>query len=214
MLIGTTLDLDNRYRFDINKDIGFFDFNKNDDTYLSSLNFNFNFYEYMKSNIDSFRLNYHERDNLLDFIEGDKELNKLLVSLRKDIQKDHTDIVCETVTGRKYPLYNDAREIKRNIVEKIADTILENIKKDLTEDFDSLKLSNFETKINIGKIPLYSGNAKYTTSKDIEICPEFDYPDDKVKTIIKDKFADLQRVFEDTIKERDLDNEEEEEIER
>lgn len=216
MLIITMLKTDNAY----NEDIKLFDFDKNKDTSMSALNFNLNFYEILKDkiNTDEFNLHYNEPSRILDFIEDDKELNKLLVSLRKKIQNDHTDIVCKTVTGFYYPSFNEARRLKDYIANNIADAILDSIKKDLSEDFDKVHLVGFETKIHINKIPLYYNEDKFTTSKYIEIYPNIEYPDDKVKTIIKDKLADLQRVFEDTVKERDLDNEvekeDEEEIER
>ena len=141
-----------------------------------------------------------------DFINDNKELKDTLDSVRKQIQNEKNDKLCEAVYHSKYPRDNEAREIKKELMSVIETVFQGNFLKDIRENLDDMDFIGFETKIEWNKKENkvydenkneYCGTGTYHIDKNIYVYPTIDYPDDKAKEFITKALDRMQNVVND-----------------
>lgn len=171
---------------------------KEDANSISNFNINFNFYDFIKENIKDFCITHSGYEAITHFIDDDKELSKDVSSLRKQIQNEKNDDLCQKLYGDKYSYggfesnASISREIKRKLIVLCEEEIKKDIQQNVEKDFDEINLGNFHTDIKL-----------HPNYKKIFIYTEMEYPDDKAKQIISDTFDKIQKQIDEYMKEKD-----------
>jgi hypothetical protein len=181
-------------------DCGLFNMDKEGRNNLSSLNINFNPYEYLKQN--TYRISYTMRYSMSDsyhpvynFIGADEKMIKLVNNLRKQVQNEHSPELCKLLYNRNYPYWEEARTIKSHILGKCADEILKDIKQTMTDDFNKIIFNDISVEWDVRGFSKHSegkDEMEYFTSKSIILKPNVIYPDERAKEIINDTLTKMQ----------------------
>lgn len=171
---------------------------KEDANSISDFNVNFNFYDFIKENIKDFNITHSGYEAITHFIDDDKELSKDVSSLRKQIQNEKSNDLCQELYGANYSHggfesnASISREIKRNLIILCEEGIKKDIQQNVEKDFDKINLGEFKT--NIELMPKY---------KKIFVYTEMEYPDDRVKQIVSDILDKIQTQIDEYMKEKD-----------